>query len=93
MLFRSQPIEDPTVEWKEEEAPFQTVATLTAVPQDSWSPAKVQAVNEEMRFSVWTGLEAHRPLGSINRARNEPYRHSAEFRARFNGCPFHEPRG
>ncbi len=88
-----QPIEDPTVEWKEEEAPFETVATLTAAPQDSWSPAKVQAVNEEMRFSVWTGLEAHRPLGSINRARNEPYRHSAEFRARFNGCPFHEPRG
>ena len=88
-----QPIEDPTVEWKEEEAPFETVATLTAAPQDSWSPAKVQAVNEEMRFSVWTGLEAHRPLGSINRARNEPYRQSAEFRARFNSCPFHEPRG
>ena len=26
-----------------------------------------------MRFSVWTGLKAHQPLGNINRARNEPY--------------------
>ena len=44
-----------------------------------------------MRFAVWTGLTAHQPLGNINRARNEPYRHSARFRERFNGCPIHEP--
>jgi hypothetical protein len=51
----------------------------------------VQKVDEEMRFSVWTGLADHQPLGGINRARNETYRHSADFRAKFNGCPFHEP--
>lgn len=89
--LKEQPIEDPTVEWKEEDAPFFTVAKITATPQDSWSSANVQKLDEEMRFSVWTGLEAHRPLGNINRARKDPYRHSAEFRARFNGCPFHEP--
>ncbi|WP_313293303.1 catalase family protein [Rhizobium rhizoryzae] len=89
--LEQQPIEDPTVEWKEEDAPFVTVATVTAMPQDSWSDANVQKVDEEMRFSVWTGLEAHQPLGNINRARKDTYRHSAEFRARFNGCPFHEP--
>ena len=89
--LQQQPIEDPTVEWKEEDAPFVTVATVTAMPQDSWSDANVQKVDEEMRFSVWTGLEAHQPLGNINRARKDTYRHSAEFRARFNGCPFHEP--
>lgn len=86
-----QPIEDPTVEWKEDDAPFVTVATITAHPQDSWSNEKVQKVDEEMRFSVWTGLADHQPLGNINRARKETYRHSADFRARFNGCPFHEP--
>ncbi|MEJ8308153.1 catalase family protein [Agrobacterium larrymoorei] len=86
-----QPIEDPTVEWKEDEAPFVTVATITALPQDSWSDEKVQKVDEEMRFSVWTGLADHQPLGNINRARKETYLHSAEFRAKFNGCPFHEP--
>jgi catalase len=87
-----QPIEDPTVEWDEEKAPFVTVATLTAGPQDTWSDEMVQAVDEEMRFSVWTGIEAHRPLGNINRARKSAYRHSSDFRQRFNGCPIHEPR-
>jgi len=86
-----QPVEDPTVKWDEEDAPFQRVATIQARPQDSWSPEVVQAVDEEMRFSVWTGVAAHQPLGNINRARRAPYRHSAEYRARFNGCPFHEP--
>lgn len=88
-----QPVEDPTVEWNEEEAPFQRVATLRVNPQDSWDAARVQAVDEEMRFSVWTGLAAHRPLGNINRARNAPYKHSAKFREHFNGCPIHEPGG
>lgn len=86
-----QPIEDPTVEWDEAEAPFARVGTVRALAQDSWSPDRVQSVNEEMRFSIWTGLEAHRPLGNINRARRDTYRHSAEFRERFNGCPIHEP--
>lgn len=54
--IEAQPIEDPTVEWKEVEAPFAAVATITANPQDSWSDEKVQKVDEEMRFSVWTGL-------------------------------------
>jgi len=87
-----QPVEDPTVEWNEEEAPFQRVATITAEPQDSWDDARVQTVNEEMRFSIWTGLAAHQPLGNINRARREAYKHSAEFRQQFNRCPIHEPK-
>ena len=86
-----QPVEDPTVEWDEAEAPFQRVGLITVRPQDSWEPGRVRAVDEAMRFSVWTGLAAHRPLGNINRARNAPYKHSAEFRERFNGCPIHEP--
>lgn len=86
-----QPIEDSTVEWDEAEAPFQRVASITATPQDSWSPQMVQAVDEEMRFNVWTGLAAHQPLGNINRARRETYRHSSDFRSRVNGCPMHEP--
>ena len=86
-----QPVEDPTVEWDEDEAPFFKVATIRVRAQDSWDAERVDAVDEHMRFGVWTGLAAHRPLGNINRARNEPYRHSADFRERFNGCPIHEP--
>lgn len=88
---QAQPIEDPTVEWKEEDAPFVTVATIRTKAQDSWDDARVRRVNEELRFSVWTALAAHQPLGNINRARRDTYKHSADFRARANGCPIHEP--
>jgi len=86
-----QPVEDPTVEWPEAVSPWQKVGTIRTRPQDSWDDAAVQQVNEETRFSIWTGLAAHRPLGNINRARRDTYKHSAQFRARVNGCPIHEP--
>lgn len=86
-----QPVEDPTVEWKETDAPFVQVATLRLPRQNSWDEEKVQEVDETMRFSVWTGLAAHQPLGNINRARRDTYRHSADFRATANRCPIHEP--
>ena len=89
--LKQQPVEDATVLWDEADAPFVKVATLKASRQDSWSAANVQAIDEGMRFSVWTGIAAHRPLGIINRARRETYRHSADFRAAFNNCPLHEP--
>ena len=87
----AQPVEDPTVPWDEEAYPFQSVGTIRVAPQDSWAADKVRAVDEEMRFSVWTCIEAHRPLGNINRARRDTYRHSADFRQNFNRCPIHEP--
>lgn len=89
----NQPVEDPTVEWLEEDTPFQRVGELRIPAQDSWSAEQVDAIDERMRFSIWTGIEAHRPLGAINRARKDTYRNSADFRARFNGCPIHEPAG
>lgn len=89
--LESQPIEDPTKQWDEDEAPFLTVATIETVPQDSWEPGLVDQVDEKMRFNIWTGLASHQPLGNINRARNQTYKHSSEFRANFNCCPMHEP--
>lgn len=86
-----QPIEDSTVQWDEKEAPFVKVATVRAPAQDTWSDDHVQRIDEQTRFSVWTGIDAHRPLGNINRARRSTYRHSADFRARVNGCPYLEP--
>lgn len=89
--LEKQPIEDPTTRWDEEDAPFLAVATIHAEPQDSWSEANILKVDEQMRFSVWTGLAAHEPLGNINRARKATYEHSAKFREGFNRCPIHEP--
>lgn len=87
----AQPVEDATVEWDEAVSPFIRVGTIRAAAQDSWSDAHVRQINEETRFSVWTGVKAHQPLGNINRVRRDTYRHSADFRARTNGCPYHEP--
>lgn len=91
--LQKQPVEDPTVEWKETDTPSQKVGIIRVGHQDSWDAARVLAVDEGMRFSIWTGLMAHQPLGNINRARKETYTHSSDFRARFNRCPIHEPSG
>ena len=89
--LNKQPVEDPTVAWDEAASPFLKVGTVRAAAQDSWDPVLVQQINEETRFSVWTGIVAHQPLGNVNRARKDTYRHSADFRATTNGCPYHEP--
>lgn len=85
------PVEDPSVLWDESASPFVTVARLHALAQTGWTRDAAELVDDHMRFSVWTGIQAHRPLGVINRARRDPYRMSSEFRAEFNGCPIHEP--
>lgn len=86
-----QPVEDASVLWNEDEAPFAQVATLRCAPQDSWAAGQVELVDHAMRFSPWTGIAAHRPLGNLNRARRRAYEHSADFRASANHCPIREP--
>ena len=88
----TMPVEDPTVEWSEEASPYVTVARLRLPAQAAWSDEKAEKVDEAMRFSPWTGLAAHRPLGSVNRARRQAYEMSADFRSKVNGCPIHEPK-
>ena len=88
----AMPVEDPTVQWDEGQSPFVAVATLTVEPQVSWQHGTSDRFDDALAFNIWHGLDAHRPLGGINRARNEPYRLSAQFRGRVNGCPMHEPR-
>jgi hypothetical protein len=88
----SMPIEKADAIWDEEESPFTTVATLRVKAQPSWNDARAKAIDDGMRFSVWTGLTAHQPLGQINRVRKSAYQMSSDFRAEFNGCPIHEPK-
>lgn len=87
----AQPIEDATVLWDEEVSPFLTVATVTAHAQPGWTEPRADGVDDGMRFAPWNGIADHRPMGSINRARNATYDHSAKFRERFNRCPIHDP--
>jgi hypothetical protein len=73
------PIEDATIEWKESVSPYVPVAGIRIPPQTIADPERVKAC-EEMAFNPWHALEEHRPLGSMNRARNDIYRALSDYR-------------
>jgi hypothetical protein len=76
---RRTPIEDASVEWREQDAPYVPVARIR-IPAQSIDDAGKRARCEEIAFNPWHCLPEHRPLGSMNRARREIYRAMAEFR-------------
>jgi hypothetical protein len=78
------PVEDATVQWDEAASPFEAVATLRILAQNFDTPERNRQ-GENMRFSPWHCLAAHRPLGSINRARRAVYHGISELRRRVNG--------
>lgn len=90
--LNTMPIEDATVRWPEDQSPYVPVARVTVPPQEAWSEARSRAIDDGLAFSPWHGLVAHRPLGSIMRARKMVYEESARFRAEHNRTPIREPR-
>lgn len=73
------PIEDTSIQWKEKDAPFETVARIRLPAQDFDTPAlNVQCDNQS--FNPWFGLEAHRPIGGINRLRKAVYEAVSDYR-------------
>ena len=86
----TMPVEDASKVWSEDESPYVAVARINVPRQDSWSDAKVRRLDDGAAFSPWHCLAAHRPLGSIMRARRTIYPKSAAFRSDFNRCPIHE---
>lgn len=81
------PIEDPTIRWT---SPFHRVATLTIPPQTFESPEQREFC-ENLSFTPWHSLEAHRPLGGINRTRKIVYEQLARIRNRLNAVEHREP--
>ena len=65
------PTEDASVVWDEKTAPWQTIGRVVFPKQDDLLDSERRTFWEEhMRLNPWKGLEAHRPLGSVNRLRN-----------------------
>ncbi|WP_375382252.1 catalase family protein [uncultured Sphingomonas sp.] len=85
------PVEDAATDWPETESSYQPVARITALPQESWSDELRELVEDRLAFSPWVGLAAHRPLGSIMRARRPAYAAARDYRAHANGVSIHEP--
>jgi|JI10StandDraft_1071094.scaffolds.fasta_scaffold05166_13 hypothetical protein len=69
------PIEDASVDWPEDVAPYLPVADLTLAAQDVASAAgqELAARTERAVFDPWQALAAHRPLGEVMRARKVAY--------------------
>ena len=87
----SMPIEDAAVVWPEDESPYQRVGRIVVDPQNAWSAERSKAVDDGLAFSPWHALAAHRPLGSVMRARKATYEASKRFRAERNGTTASEP--
>jgi CheY-like chemotaxis protein len=86
------PVENATVEWPEDESPYRPVARLILPPQDAYSPSRVSTIDEDLLFCPAHSLAAHRPLGSIMRARMKAYEVLGNARRQDNGRPVKEPR-
>ncbi len=83
---RYMPIEDTSVEWKEADAPFQTVATIRVPAQDFDTPEQ-NLMCDNLSFNPWHGIEAHRPIGGINRLRKAVYEAISAYRHERNNVP------
>ena len=89
----AMPVEDASVIWPEDQSPYVAVAHITVKPQPSWSEARAAVGDDQLAFSPWHALAAHRPLGGIMRSRRDAYPELSGLRSRINGCPLHEPSG
>ncbi len=87
----SQPIEDTSVEWPEAESPYVTVATLLLPRQDAYGAERQRFFDDVLSFRPAHALAAHRPLGSVMRARLKVYQALSDFRHKANGAASTEP--
>ena len=86
------PVENANAEWPEEESPYVTVARLTLPRQNAHSEARATYFTDVLTFRPAHSLAAHRPLGSLMRARLQTYPALQAFRAERNGIAQREPR-
>jgi hypothetical protein len=77
----TMPIEDASVEWLEDRAPFVKVATLH-IPKQQFRTTERDELSEALAFSPAHALVEHRPIGAVNRGRMRIYTEQASFRQR-----------
>ena len=83
----TQPIEDTSVEWPEQDSAYRTIATIRLPRQAAYGVERVRYFDEVMTFRPAHSLAAHRPLGGVMRARMQVYRALSDFRHRETGIP------
>lgn len=86
----AMPVEDATIEWPESKSAFVPVAKITIPPQVFDTPQQ-NRFGENLSFSPWHCVDAHRPLGGINRVRRFIYEFISTLRHELNQAPRKEP--
>lgn len=86
----AMPVEDPTIAWDEAASPFIPVARIVIAKQSFDAPDRL-AFGEALSFTPWHGLDAHRPLGGINRVRRVVYETISTLRHQIDGTVRVEP--
>ncbi|KAI9736116.1 MAG: hypothetical protein M1818_006292 [Claussenomyces sp. TS43310] len=81
----TQSIEDASIQWSEDESPYQTIATVRIPKQAAYSPERQRYFDEVMIFRPAHSLEVHKPLGSIMRTRLQVYSALSDYRHKQNG--------
>jgi hypothetical protein len=84
------PIEDSKVEWREKVSPPEHVAKIVIPSQPVMSPDR-DWFCENLSFSPWHGLPAHKPLGLVNRVRRQVYLEISRHRHMRNHVASSEP--
>lgn len=86
------PVENALYRWDEQQSPLIHIARIDIPSQTFTSEAQKQFC-ENISFNPWHGIEAHRPLGGINRARQVVMKDISDFRLKMNGVERFEPTG
>lgn len=87
---KEMPVEDPTKQWSEKASPFVKVADID-IPSQSFRSDEQMRFCENLSFTPWHALPAHRPLGGINRLRKVVYETISSLRHELNGVRPQEP--
>lgn len=90
--LEKMPVEDGSVQWLEEDSPFQAIASLTISPQNTFSPERRVYGDDVLSFNPFHCLPEHRPLGNIMRVRKLAYETSSKYRHHMNAAPRIEPK-
>ena len=89
----AMPIEDASVPWPENQSPYIAVGRVSIPAQDAYSPARQTYFDEVLSFQPAHALVAHRPLGSLMRARLNTYQVLSAYRHGQNRQNQVEPTG
>lgn len=89
---QDNPVENALISWSEKDSPLIPLARITIPSQTFTSEAQKQFC-ENISFNPWHGLQQHRPLGGINRARQMVMKDLSDFRLKVNGMERFEPTG